>query len=65
MMERLYPIIRRARRPFVIKDDDSQQVPPSPPLPVLAEPGPVNYAERGLSAEKGKSAVASARKGKE
>ena len=65
MMERLYPIIRRARRPLVIKDDDSQQVPPSPPLPALAEQGPVNYAERGLSAEKGKRAIASASKRKE
>src|SRR5438552_3531532 len=42
-MNGLYPIIRRARRPLIIQDDDSGPAPPPPPLPLMGEAGTVSY----------------------
>jgi hypothetical protein len=54
----LYPIIRRARRPLVIQDDDSGSAPvPAPPVPVgQAEPA-VSYAKRVRLARQAKHAA--------
>jgi hypothetical protein len=43
-MNGLYPIIRRARRPLIIQDDDAGPPPvPQAPMALVAETG-VNYA---------------------
>jgi hypothetical protein len=59
-MTGLYPIVRRARRPLIIEDDDCGPVPPPPPVPVVQEQVPVNYAKRSFPAKKGKRAAADA-----
>jgi hypothetical protein len=60
MANGLYPIIRRARRPFIIRDDDSGTAPPPPPVPLIQPETPVSYAKASRSARKGKSASAAA-----
>ena len=56
-MNGLYPIIRRARRPLIIQDDDAG-APPAPrvPAPLVAEAG-VSYAKRPAE-RKGKHGTA-------
>ncbi len=58
-MDGLYPIIRRARRPLIIQDDDAGP-PPAPPVPapLVAEAGvsyarPVKPKDKHASAAKG------------
>ena len=59
-MTGLYPIIRRARRPLIIKDDDSGPAPPPPPVPLVQPEAPVNYAKAKPPARKGKNATTAA-----
>jgi hypothetical protein len=55
-MSGLYPIIRRARRPLVICDDDAGPPPaPAPAVPVVGTERPVNYTKSGLVAAKGRN----------
>jgi hypothetical protein len=45
-MSGLYPIIRRARRPLVISDDDAGPPPALPPVvPLVEAEQPVRYAK--------------------
>jgi hypothetical protein len=53
-MSELYPIIRRARRPLVISDDDSG---PPPVVPMVETEQPVSYA-KAPPARKGKNGTA-------
>jgi len=64
-MNGLYPIIRRARRPLIIQDDDSRPAVPQPTappvvVPLVQEQAPVSYAKRSSSAGKGNRANADA-----
>ena len=64
-MTGLYPIIRRARRPLIIQDDDSRPAvaPPaaaSAVVPLGQEQASVSYAKRGSSTGKGNRANADA-----
>jgi hypothetical protein len=63
-MNGLYPIIRRARRPFIIRDDDSGPAPPPPPVLLVQPAAPVNYAKRSPSSRKEKDAAANANQAK-
>ena len=56
----LYPIIRRARRPLIIQDDDSGPSPLPPPVPPVVREGDVNYSKASTPAGKGKSGKSSA-----
>ena len=54
-MSGLYPIIRRARRPFIISDDDAGPPPAPPPaVPVVGAEHPVNYTKSEPVTAKGK-----------
>jgi hypothetical protein len=56
-MSGLYPIIRRARRPLVICDDDAGAPPAPPPaVPALVAEQPVRYANVP-AARKGKHGI--------
>jgi len=57
-MTGLYPIIRRARRPLIIQDDDSGPAPPPPPVPLAQPETPVSYAKVNRAARKGRNATA-------
>ena len=63
-MENLYPIIRRARRPLIIQDDDAGPPPAPPPVPVplMAETG-VSYLKPPRQKEKHATAAKSQRTG--
>ncbi len=57
-MSELYPIIRRARRPLIISDDDSGPPPAPPPaVPPIQPERPVSYG-RLPPARKGKNGAA-------
>jgi len=57
-MDGLYPIIRRARRPFIIQDDDAGPPPAPPPVvPLVAPEQPVSYSQ-APAARKGKNGTA-------
>jgi hypothetical protein len=59
-MSDLYPIIRRARRPLVICDDDAGPAPAPPPLPPLVPEGGLSYgkaASQPRKAGNGKAAT--------
>ena len=64
-MNALYPIIRRARRPLIIQDDDAGP-PPAPPVPALvplvAGTG-VSYVKPPRQKEKRAGAAKGERKG--
>jgi hypothetical protein len=56
----LYPIIRRARRPFIIADDDAAPAPAPPPVATLPEavsvaPVEMPKPEGGLDTKRKKS----------
>jgi hypothetical protein len=55
-MTGLYPIIRRARRPLIIGDDDAGPAPAPPPvLPVVPEGG-LNYGKAAQQSRRSKNA---------
>jgi len=53
----LYPIIRRARRPLIIEDDDSGPATAPLAVPMVEAEAPVSYAKRDAPARKGKHAT--------
>ena len=57
MMDGLYPIIRRARRPLIIEDDDSGPALAPPVVPLVEPDTPVSYTKRSSTARKEKNAV--------
>ena len=63
-MNGLYPIVRRARRPLIICDDDSGPPPaPHPVVPAVQPEQPVSYA-KSAPARKGRNGGADARERK-
>ena len=55
-MTGLYPIIRRARRPFIISDDDAGPPPAPPPVPPVVPEGGLNYGNAGQQPRRPKNA---------
>jgi len=63
-MDRLYPIIRRARRPLIISDDDSGPPPALPAaVPLVQGEQAVSYLKPPRQKEKRGSAAKSERRG--
>lgn len=63
-MSELYPIIRRARRPLIISDDDSGPPPALPPaVPMVQPEQPVSYLKPPSQKERHAGAAKGERKG--